>query len=98
MLGVLVVLHVAFGVGYNASKLFEHRAVILADAGIHRAVEAPTWTRLVDDLVRGIRAGRAAQAMVDVVGECGEILARGGVERRIDDVNELADAPRVRDR
>jgi putative membrane protein len=78
--------------------LFERRAVILADAGIHRAVEAGVWDRLVGELVDGVKAGRAAAAMVSVVGQCGEILEHGGVELRAGDVNELSDAPRVRDR
>ncbi len=78
--------------------LFEHRAVILADSGIHQNVEPDVWTGLVDQLVAGIQAGRAAAAMIEVVGQCGEILERGGVERRVDDVDELADATRVRER
>jgi putative membrane protein len=78
--------------------LFERRAVILADAGIHRAVEAGVWERLVAELVDGVKSRRAAAAMVSVVAQCGEILERGGVELRTDDANELADAPRVRDR
>ncbi len=78
--------------------IFERRAVILADAGIHRAVEAGTWDRLVEELVEGVKTGRAAAAMTSVVAQCGDILERGGVELRSDDVNELPDAPRVRDR
>ena len=78
--------------------LFEHRAVILADSGIHNNVEEGVWTGLVDELIAGIRAGRAAEAMIEVVEKCGGILERGGVERRADDVDELADAPRVRER
>ncbi len=78
--------------------LFEHRAVILADSGIHQNVEPDVWSDLVDELIAGIRAGRAAEAMIEVVGRCGEILERGGVERRADDVDELADATRVRER
>jgi putative membrane protein len=78
--------------------LFERRAVILADSGIHRNVEPETWTELVDELVAGIKAGRAAGATIEAVEECGRILERGGVERRADDVDELADAPRVRER
>ncbi|HEX9731643.1 MAG TPA: hypothetical protein VGG06_06600 [Thermoanaerobaculia bacterium] len=78
--------------------LFEHRAVILADAGIHARVEAGVWDRVVADLVAGLRAGRTAAALVAAVERCGEILERHGVERRPDDVNELADAPRIVER
>ncbi len=78
--------------------LFEHRAVILGDEGIHRSVEAGAWDELVEILVEGIRNDRAAAAMIEVVERCGELLESRGVERRPDDDNELADAPRVRDR
>jgi putative membrane protein len=78
--------------------LFEHRAVILADEGIHRAVPAGEWDRLVADLTAGIRADRAVQALVDVIEGCGELLARYEVDRRSDDENELTDAPRLRER
>lgn len=78
--------------------LFEHRAVILADSGIHQNVEPGTWDGLVDELVERIRAGRPAAAMIEVIEKCGEILERGGVERREDYTDELADAPRIRDR
>ncbi len=78
--------------------LFEHRAVILADAGIHRAVPKGEWQHLVDDLVNGIKAGRAAEALVEVIGLCGGLLERYEVERRPDDTDELSDAPRIRER
>jgi putative membrane protein len=78
--------------------LFEHRAVILADEGIHRAVPAGEWDRLVAELTAGIRAGRAVQALIGVIERCGELLERHQVDRRPDDENELADAPRLKER
>ena len=78
--------------------LFEHRAIILADEGIHRAVPKGEWQHLVDDLVGGIKAGRALQELCDVIGRCGELLAKYEVTRRADDEDELADAPRIRER
>ena len=78
--------------------VFEHRAVILADEGIHRAVPAGEWDRLVKELTSGIRAGRAVQALIGVIEGCGELLARYQVDRRSDDENELADSPRLRER
>ncbi len=62
--------------------LFEHRAVILGDAGIHRKVEEGTWQHLVDDLVAGIRHGRTVEALLETIERCGHILEHGGVERR----------------
>jgi len=78
--------------------LFEHRAVILADEGINRAVPQGEWDRLVAELTSGIRAGRGPQALIGVIEQCGELLARYQVDRRSDDENELADAPRIRER
>ena len=78
--------------------VFEHRAVILADEGIHRAVPTGEWPELMDDLVSGIRAGRAPAALAEVIGRCGELLEKYEVDRRPDDEDELADAPRIRER
>jgi putative membrane protein len=78
--------------------VFEHRAVILADEGIHHAVPAGEWDRLVEELTAGIRAGRSVQALIRVIEGCGELLARYRMDRRSDDENELADSPRLRER
>jgi putative membrane protein len=78
--------------------LFEHRAVILADEGIHRAVPEGEWQHLVDDLIAGIKAGRAVEALVEAIAHCGGLLEQYEVERRPDDEDELPDAPRVRER
>lgn len=78
--------------------LFEHRAVILADEGIHRSVPEGEWQHLVNDLIAGIKAGRAAQALVETIRRCGGLLEKYEVERRPDDEDELPDAPRIRER
>ncbi len=78
--------------------LFEHRALILADSGIHQRVEESEWRRLVASLVEGIRADRTVDALVDTIGKCGELLEEHGVARRSDDRDELANAPRLRER
>ena len=77
--------------------LFEHRAVILADQGIHRAVPPGLWQQLVVELVDGVAAGKAASALERTVRRCGEILAEHRVERRPDDLDELDDRLRVRE-
>lgn len=77
--------------------LYEHRAVILADEGIHRSVPAGEWDHVVTDLVSGIRARKASQALQEAIIRCGRILAEHKVERRPDDEDELADAPRIRE-
>jgi len=78
--------------------LFEHQAVILADEGIHRTVPKDEWLHLVDDLVAGIKAGRAREALCETLTRCGEVLVRYEVELRPDDEDELSDAPRIRER
>ena len=78
--------------------LFEHRAVILADEGIHRAVPKGEWQHVVDDLIVGIKAKRAAAALVEAITRCGGLLEQYDVERRPDDEDELPDAPRIRER
>jgi putative membrane protein len=77
--------------------LYEHRAVILADEGIHRAVPAGLWQELVAELVNGVAAGEAARALERTVRRCGEVLAAHRVERRPDDRDELDDRPRIRE-
>ncbi len=78
--------------------LFEHRAMILADSGIHRKVDEAEWQALVTSLVDGIRADRTVDALVDTIGKCGDLLEERGVARRADDVDELANAPRLKER
>lgn len=78
-------------------SLFEHRVVVLGDAGINAKVHQEEWDGLVSRLARGIRDGRAAPALVEAIGVCGALLARKGVEVSPRDINELADELRVRE-
>lgn len=79
-------------------SLYEHRALVLADAGINAKVAQEEWQAIVDRLVAGIRDGRPAEAMAGAISDCGELLASRKVERRDDDENELSDELRIRDR
>lgn len=78
-------------------SVFERRVVVLGDSGINRRVSAQEWQAVTDGLVEGIRAGRAAEALIEALGRCGEFLERKGVERRAEDENELADDLRTRE-
>ncbi len=78
--------------------LFEHRALILGDTGIHQKVGESAWEQLVDKLVTGIRAGRTTEALVAAIRRCGDLLTEHGLARRSDDRNELANEPRLRER
>lgn len=77
---------------------FEHRALVLGDEGISRQVEQAEWQGLIDDLVAGVRSGRAAESIVSAVERCGRLLLERDVHVQPDDVDELPDAPRVKDR
>lgn len=78
-------------------SLFEHRVVVLADAGIHAKLEAGVWETVAADLAAGIKRGEPVAAMVEAIGACGRLLAEGGVERRPDDVDELSNELRIGD-
>jgi len=78
--------------------LFEHRAIVLADSGIHAAVPAGAWEGIVGALTAGMRAGRPADALLEAVRGCGELLAAYRVTVRPGDVDEIPDEPRLRDR
>ncbi len=78
--------------------LFEHRALILADSGIHKQVGEDAWDHLVSELVSGIRAHRTTESLVAVISKCGELLAEHGFARRSDDRDELRNEPRLRER
>jgi putative membrane protein len=57
--------------------LLERRCVVLADEGIHAALDAgESWDEVVERAVAGLRAGRAAEGLESAVRRCGEILAR----------------------
>lgn len=71
-------------------SLFEHKVWILGDRGINARIPAESWGNLVQTLTAGIRAGRAATALCDVISRCGEELAEH-FPRGADDLNELPD-------
>jgi putative membrane protein len=77
-------------------SLFEHRVIVLADAGIDQKVDAEAWNRITDGLAAGIRAGAPTKALVEAVGKCAELLAKHGVGPRPGDTDELENEPRFR--
>jgi putative membrane protein len=77
--------------------LFEHRAIVLGDSGINQVVPQQEWKSIVDDLAGGVRTGQAGAALVTAVERCGRLLEKRGVHIRPDDVDELPDAPRMRE-
>jgi putative membrane protein len=56
--------------------LLEHRVVVLADEGIHRALgPEERWEDVVELVLAGVREGRADEGLTAAVRRCGEILA-----------------------
>lgn len=71
-------------------SLFEHKVWILGDCGINAKIPADSWLELVRTLTAGLKNGRAADALCEVVSRCGQELARH-FPREGDDRNELQD-------
>lgn len=55
-------------------SVFEKRVWILADRGIDTKLEPAVWRRIVAEVVKGIREGRAADAVCHAVAEIGRLL------------------------
>jgi putative membrane protein len=71
-------------------SIFEHKVWILGDRGINARIPADSWGELVQILVAGIKNGRAADALCEVISRCGAALATH-FPRQADDMNELRD-------
>ena len=78
--------------------LFERRAVVIGDEGIHAAIPADEWADTVETIVAGMRRGDPTQAVVDAVTRAARLLRRRSLAPGVPDPNELDDAPRIRDR
>ncbi|HEX9291629.1 MAG TPA: TPM domain-containing protein [Anaeromyxobacteraceae bacterium] len=57
------------------ASLFERRAVVLGDHGIHARMGDAEWQRALDALVAGMRRGDPAAGFRDAIALCGEKLA-----------------------
>lgn len=69
----------------------EHQVVVLGDSGINAKLGDGAWDAHVRVITTSIRAGRAGEGVVQVVGALGDVLALH-FPRRADDTNELPDA------
>lgn len=79
-------------------SLFEHRVIVIGDSGINQQVQQSQWDGIVKTVAAGIRAGRAGEALVEGIRQCGELLERYGVAIQPDDSDELSNELRRRDR
>jgi putative membrane protein len=71
-------------------SLAEHRAEIVADEGINRAITPERWGEAMAALVDPVREGRPTDGLVAAIGMIGEILAEYVPATR-DNPNELPD-------
>jgi putative membrane protein len=78
-------------------SVFEHRVVVLGDAGIHRKIEGSEWDDLIAMIVDGIRTRRPADGLIRAISSAGELLLKHGFAIRPDDANELGDTLRFGD-
>ena len=76
-------------------SFLEHQAVILADVGIDELVPPPTWQTMINELTGGLKAGRRVESICAILEACGRLLEESGVQRAVDDDNELPDEVHV---
>lgn len=77
--------------------VFEHRALILADEGIHQVVPPSVWPEQIDNLVAGIQVGRPTDALCETIIACGHILQQYGLQARPGERNELLNGLRIKE-
>ncbi len=76
-------------------SLMEHKVLVLGDSGINAKVQQTEWEEIVKNIVEGIRRGTPADALVEAIRQCGNLLQKHGVTRRPDDTDELRDQMRT---
>jgi putative membrane protein len=76
-------------------SLFELRAVVLGDSGIHAKVGDEHWHAVQRAILDGIARGSLRDGLVSGIQLCGEVLAQH-FPRTDDDVNEIEDRVIVR--
>lgn len=78
-------------------SLFEHRVVVLGDAGIHAKVGDAHWKKTSDAVLQGIVRGSVADGLSAGVRACGDVLAEH-FPKTSSDRNEIVDRLIVRTR
>jgi len=57
-------------------SLLERKVWVLADKGIHGKIHQPTLNKFASVVSKGIREGRACDALIEAIQEAGELLAK----------------------
>jgi len=76
-------------------SLMEHKVLVLGDSGINKKVQQAEWEEVIKRVVEGMRMGKPADALVEAIRQCGDLLQKHGVIRRPDDTDELRDQLRT---
>ncbi len=76
-------------------SLMEHKVLVLGDSGINAKVQHTEWEEIVKKVVDGMRRGAPADALVEAVRQCGDLLQKHGIARRPDDTDELRNQMRT---
>lgn len=68
----------------------EHEVRIIADAGVNQKVSQSEWDVIAHSIATGIKEGKTADALVDAVKKCGDILETHFKAKK-ENPNELSD-------
>jgi putative membrane protein len=71
-------------------SLLERKVWVLADKGIHSKIHQPTLNKFAGMVSKGIREGRACDALIEAINEMGELLAKH-YPAKAGDTDELPD-------
>ena len=69
-------------------SVFERKVWLLADKGINSKIETGEWQNIIDEIIKGIKTGKQADAIADAVKKTGEKLSIHFPIKK-DDTNEL---------
>lgn len=73
----------------------ERTVVVLGDSGINAKVQQHEWDGIVQTIVAGMKRGKQADGLIQAIGQCGDLLRKRGIKRRVRDKDELSDRMRV---
>lgn len=76
-------------------SLLERRVLVIGDAGINAKVKQEEWDEIASRVANGLRGGKPAEGLITAIQQCGVLLQKRGVERRVDDDNELSNKLRI---
>lgn len=76
-------------------SVFERNVLVIGDSGISAKVGKEEWQGIVGHITGGIRSGRKADAIIEAMKMCSDLLKAKGFTARPDDTNELPNTLRT---